>query len=302
VGKQVNKIEVKCSNCGNTLLKYKSQLHKTKNHFCNVKCKGVFQKGKQTPITGKKMTKEQLKNMSLAQQKRFSDPKSKESLSKGQKKRYEDPEQRRIAGNSNRGKTLGEEARNNMSTGQLNRTDEREHSEQAKINIGIGSKAKWTRDFKLKFRKIMEANGVWIPLNKKDDYKFYFELGNWPERMFNYLDCELLNELGVYNSYTNTKGVVRDHIYSRRSGFENGVFPEILRHPCNCQLLTHGQNISKKKGRYKDKDNQTLNELFDKIIKFKDNWFEQTFCLELISKYKQGEKYNKNEYIKQPYI
>ena len=36
---------------------------------------------------------------------------------------------------------------------------------------------------------------------------------------------KLLKEFGIFNSYSNTKGVVRDHMYSRLSGFKNGVFP-----------------------------------------------------------------------------
>ena len=42
-----------------------------------------------------------------------------------------------------------------------------------------------------------------------------------------------------------TIGITRDHIYSRKSGFINGVFPEILRHPANCKLMLNYENSSK---------------------------------------------------------
>ena len=44
----------------------------------------------------------------------------------------------------------------------------------------------------------------------------------------------MLKTLGVFNSKTNVNGIVRDHIFSRAMGFKFKVFPEILRHPCNC--------------------------------------------------------------------
>lgn len=69
---------------------------------------------------------------------------------------------------------------------------------------------------------------------------------------------KLLEEIGVKSS-TNKNGVVRDHIYGRKNGFHNKVFPEILRHPCNCQVITHGENVSK------GHRNKNLEELFRKI-------------------------------------
>ena len=84
----------------------------------------------------------------------------------------------------------------------------------------------------------MELQGNWIPLNKKSDYEIYYKEANWICGMFDIIkdkeQLSLLNKFGVFNAFTNTKGVVRDHIYSRHSGFRDGVFPEIMRHPCNC--------------------------------------------------------------------
>jgi len=111
----------------------------------------------------------------------------------------------------------------------------------------------------------------------------------------------LLKEKGVWNYKTNKKGVIRDHKYSRYSGWKNKIFPEILRHPCNCEIITHGDNLKKKKGRYADNDSQTLDDLFEKILAYKEDWIEQNICLKLIDDYKKGLRYNKNEYIKKFY-
>ena len=84
----------------------------------------------------------------------------------------------------------------------------------------------------------MEQRGHWIPKDKKSDVQIYYQEANWIAGMFDLIEDEIqlseLKQLGVFNAYTNTKGVVRDHMYSRHSGFINGVFPEIMRHPCNC--------------------------------------------------------------------
>lgn len=76
----------------------------------------------------------------------------------------------------------------------------------------------------------MVANGRWIDNKDRDPYKVYRKDCDWIERMFNLVEGkeqELLFSLKVFNSKTNTKGVIRDHKYSRKSGFNAKVFPEI---------------------------------------------------------------------------
>lgn len=92
----------------------------------------------------------------------------------------------------------------------------------------------------------------------------------------------------MFNCRKNIGGVVRDHIYSRMSGFKNKVFPEILRHPCNCQILLHSDNIKKQ-------DGITLNELFNKIKKYKGTWKEHKLCLTLIKRFENGETWKRKE-------
>ena len=72
-----------------------------------------------------------------------------------------------------------------------------------------------------------------------------------------------------------------------------GVFPQILRHPANCQILTAKDNIKKKNGRYIDADHLTIDELFDRIESYAGNWIEQELCIALISEYKSGQRYER---------
>ena len=56
--------------------------------------------------------------------------------------------------------------------------------------------------------------------------------------------------------------------------------------------LLHGYSPFKAKENYND-----CYEVFDKIINWELEYFEQSLCLELIKNYKNGERYNKNDYI-----
>lgn len=107
----------------------------------------------------------------------------------------------------------------------------------------------------------------------------------------------LLKDIGVFNCKTNKNGIVRDHMYSRHTGFNNNVFPEILRHPCNCQLLTNKDNVRKALSNSVNSDAITLEELFERITIYKKEWFEQEKVLMLIEKYKACERYNIENYI-----
>ena len=87
-------------------------------------------------------------------------------------------------------------------------------------------------------------------------------------------------------------------MFGRKSGFDKKVFPEILRHPGNCQLITHSNNIKKSKS-----NNDcviTLENLFERILLWGD-YEEQELCLSLIEKYKNGERYKKENYIETYY-
>jgi hypothetical protein len=88
---------------------------------------------------------------------------------------------------------------------------------------------------------------------------FKFSLDEYPDKF----DFDLIKEHGWYsptNKNNNLTGVSRDHIYSVKEGFENGINPKIISHPANCQLLIHTDNSSKNKS-----SDITIQELLQKI-------------------------------------
>lgn len=302
--RKVDKILVVCDFCGEEFKKYKKNL--TKTNFCNRHCKNNWQKGKSLSNETKKKISKSTSGEKNGMYRKHHNGESKRKISKEAKKHFlENPELKFICGNSRLSKKERYEI---IKKGHLKRTSKsysHPHTYESKKLIGIKSSAKFTPEYKRRIRKKLEEEGKLIPLNKKDDYKFYFILANWKERMYDYIkdkeQLRLLKKYGVLNVRTNSTGVVRDHIYSRRSGFENRVFPEILRHPFNCQLITHSQNVRKKVAAYKDKDEKTLEDIFFGIKNYRREWFEQNKCLELINKYENGERYHKTPYIEKYY-
>jgi hypothetical protein len=255
--------------------------------YCSKKCCSIglkeTMKGENNPNYGNNWTDDQ-----------------REKLRQSHIKTYEDnPELRYVCGSSNRGKKFDEDRCKNMSLSKLGKPG---HLQSIKSKLLIGAKSKErmnTDEMKFLIRKKNEESGRWVPLAKVESKMIYFNMSNWIKRMFDVIEddqgLDKLKQFGVFNSRTNKKGIVRDHIYSRRSGFMNLVFPEILRHPCNCQLLTHAENLSKKDYRYIDKDAQSLDDLFTKIEGYSNDWVEQSVVLLLIQKYKNGERWiNRN--------
>lgn len=80
----------------------------------------------------------------------------------------------------------------------------------------------------------------------KRECQFAFNLADYPGEF----DFGLIQEHGWYspkNRGGNLNGVSRDHIVSVRWGFENNIDPRYIRHPANCQLMLHNDNVSKGK-------------------------------------------------------
>jgi len=97
-------------------------------------------------------------------------------------------------------------------------------------------------------------------LKYKRDVQFSFALNDYPDKF----DFDLIKEYGWYSPSNSNKpninGVSRDHMLSVREGFEKGVNPKLLSHPANCELMVHGDNISKNK-----KSSITEDELIKRI-------------------------------------
>lgn len=168
----------------------------------------------------------------------------------------------------------------------------KKHSEKTKAIISKKSSEKFTDKYLARVRVVFEERGLWTPKEQLSNYEIYFKKCNWIDRMISYVskkELKLFLDLGFFNSKNNTKGVVRDHKYSRYSGFLNKVPACILRHPCNCQIITHAKNVSKahKDNRYKDNDSISLEQLFKQIKRFKGKWEEQRKCLKMINLYKK---------------
>lgn len=103
-------------------------------------------------------------------------------------------------------------------------------------------------------------------LTEKQIYKhacsFNFSVYKFPDEF----ELNLIEKHGWYkprNRGDNLTGITRDHMLSRTFGFENNIPIEHIKHPANCQLLVHGDNISKGK-----KSSISYQELLQRI----DRW------------------------------
>lgn len=72
------------------------------------------------------------------------------------------------------------------------------------------------------------------------------------------------------------------------------VFPEILRHPENCDIILHGENVRKHHNKNTKTDSLSLEELFDNIKNSSFEWKEQKLCLKLIKLYEQQHRWKRN--------
>lgn len=260
-----------CSECG------KSFMDKRRVKICRV-CRGNKMRGENNPNYGKRWSKEQRERQSKTM------------------KSIIDDNFKYLAGSANRGVKFSQERIEKMHG---HRTKEsygagKPKTEDHREKLAITSKERFTVDYKAKQRKVMEERGYWVPLNQKSDYQLYFKEADWIDQMFNLFESILLTEYGVFNAYNNTNGVVRDHKFSRSSGFMLKVFPEILRHPENCDIILHGENVRKHHNKNTKTDSLSLEELFDNIKNSSFEWKEQKLCLKLIKLYEQQHRWKRN--------
>lgn len=130
--------------------------------------------------------------------------------------------------------------------------------------------------------------GAWYRGNSDESKESYDKEANWIAPMWNIIPdgIELINTHGIYDSVKNKNGVSRDHMYSKKSGHINGVFPEILRHPANCEIIFQKLNVKKNK-----KNSHTLQELMFKILDYDKPWPEQNLAVKRIEEYLNGERF-----------
>ena len=115
----------------------------------------------------------------------------------------------------------------------------------------------------------MEFKNRWVRLADKTDYSIYFKASSFKHgfeftKYTSEREKELLYKYGIYNNKTNKNGCVRDHLLSRKYGFENNIPTWIISHPANCEIVLHTENISR--ANRKEGDNLiSLEELLNKI-------------------------------------
>lgn len=293
------KIEVKCDECGDTFMKEKSTIKAIK--FCSRECKNNYFTGKPNENISKSLKGRFLGDKNPNFGNKWSDD-QKKHLSDLKKSQVDDT-YRNNCSKGMKGKTISDESKEKRAKtliekyGRLSNTTG--HTESIKIIIGQKSKDKFTPEFKIQQYKTMVDRGIWLSKENKDPYKYYRELSNWGNNLelFDDSDWDKINKIGFFHYKNNRSGLVRDHRYSRMSGFKNDVFPEILRHPVNCELITHSNNVKKQQNKNISSDSITLIELFELIICYEKHYINQIECVDLIDKYKNGKRYNKSNYI-----
>lgn len=137
------------------------------------------------------------------------------------------------------------------------------------------------------------ASGKYTDPKLKDDWIIYQDISHFKGSIDNFIHTDeqwkLYKKYGLFNSRSknmNLNGLVRDHKFSRRHGFDYRVFPEIIRHPVNCILIPHRNNSGKGYA-----SSISLNELFDSIFCYQKEWHEHQICIKLIDKYLEGERW-----------
>jgi hypothetical protein len=281
-------ILVNCGNCGAEIYKSACFVKKSKNLFCGNECRVKYMKGKGTgednPNFGKKWGDERKKTQSEIIKSKVDD------------------EYRLNCAKGMKGKNVTEETKKKRVETRFEKYGKFGPdvilSDEAKRKIGEKSKAKFTDDFKNKMQQTMVERGHWVDVKNKDPYLFYRGISNWNYNVLLYdiIGSNFIKESGFYNK-NNKKGLVRDHRYSRRSGFENMVFPEILRHPYNCEFITHSDNVRKQQNKAINSNSISLEDLFEGIKKYLGEYPEQNICLSKIKEYESGLRYSQDSYL-----
>lgn len=238
---------------------------------CSCVCYGKNQSGSKNPNFGKKWTDEQRQAGSVLKKEQFKN----------------DPYYAYNCGKSNRGVKFSQARIQAMHGNRDSDSYVHPHSDATKKIIGKKSKAKFTPEYRKKYRQTMEENGQWLRLEDKDPYDIYYKEANWIGSMIEFFDDEskqLLAEHGLF-SHKNPKGWVRDHVVPRMVGYEFSLPLQILRHPANLKFISHGGNVAKGFADRKltiNEKSATIELLKSRILEFTAKWQEHDWCVEYI--------------------
>lgn len=280
-------IEINCDNCNKQFNKrlYIDVSKNPKNKYCSKECKKLHNRVEWTEERKKEYSQKVSGKNNPNFNNKWSD-KQKEHLSKVRKELFEDnPELRFETGKANRGKKFSEELISKMHDHRSFESYQKVHSEETKQLIGLKSKLKFTEVYNNKMRKVMEDKGLWLPMTLENSFHFYNKESYWIQKMWDLVELPAdFNIIGIFNTKTNQIGYVRDHRLSRKEGYFLKIYPELLRHPCNCSIILHSENSSKR-----SKSTLSKDQLFKNIEEYSlNNWPEHILCLELINKYKNN--------------
>jgi hypothetical protein len=288
--------EFNCDTCGKLFSKRVTIGKETRRNYCCVPCKRADKNSYVSEWTDERRL-EYSKKVSGENNPNFGKEWSQEKKDEQSKKiieLYEDnPELRYIVGSANRGVKFDEDRIRRMNENRTPESYAREFSDEVKKAIGKKSAEKWTDEYLANHRKTMEERGHWIRIEDRDPYDTYYKDSNWIGSMiefFNPDEIVSLNEFGLFNQYSNSKGWVRDHLVPRMVGYEFQLPPQILRHPANMRFVSHAENVSKgfadrkltKKEKY-----DTILILFERITKFDKEWSDHQWCLDYIRNYNE---------------
>jgi hypothetical protein len=114
----------------------------------------------------------------------------------------------------------------------------------------------------IKHKRICEDCRIKYYKYYRPSCEFDFNLNDYEE----HFDLTIIKKHGKYspkNKGNNLNGVSRDHLYSVKDGFKNNISPSIIKHPANCELITHRENQAKY-----SRSKITIEELMNRIIEF----------------------------------
>lgn len=220
---------------------------------------------------------------------------SKAKNSARMKERMAVPELRAMSA-ANKGRVFSEETRLRMSEAHKRYYEQNEpvpHTAEIRALIGRKSSAKFTPEYNEKVRAHMVELGHWRAEVDIPDIEKHYKASNWIRPMWdlaNDADKQRLFLAGTWHYHFNKEGLVRDHAYSRSSGFRANVPPIIMRHPANLRLISHGENVSKEMSKSSSHDSVTLDELLRAIDAWTGEWFEQQDCIEAVAAYRISRK------------
>lgn len=261
--KQNIKCLMYCSYCKKEHLVGKSKAKNIIHKFCDKECEKKFKVGSNNPMYGKTHS-----NLVKEKQSKLAKNKLATKDINGNTFYVSKNDPRYISGEliaESKGRKFSDISKQKMSINKSGKPG-KNHSDYSKKLIGEKSKLKFTENFKIKHRKKMEELGHWLKLENKNPYKVYFEQTKFTHgfKTNNINELELLKKYGIFNSKTNPNGCVRDHLLSRKYGYENNIDPKIIAHPANCEIILHSENV--RRAHNNSNDCQiTLEELLIKI-------------------------------------